>query len=108
MEGDYDNYNCSIQYGCVGNLAGTSFAAPRWAGFMALVNQQAVEAGTAPSGGVGFFNPAIYPIGKGSSYDSDFHDITIGNNDTGTSPSGLALLLATIWLRDGEARPGRA
>lgn len=39
---------------CSGNWAGTSFAAPRWAGFMAVVNQQAVEAGTAPTGGIGF------------------------------------------------------
>jgi subtilase family serine protease len=101
-----DVYFCS--FGSCSDSGGTSASSPLWAGFMALVNQQAVEAGTAPSGGVGFLNPAIYPIGKGSSYDSDFHDITIGNNDTGTSPSGLALLLATIWLRDGEARPGRA
>jgi subtilase family serine protease len=101
MEGDYDNYNCSIQYGCVGNQAGTSFAAPRWAGFMALVNQQAVEAGTAPLGGVGFLNPAIYPIGMGSSYDSDFHDITIGNNDTENQPVWFSAVtgydLVTGW-----------
>jgi subtilase family serine protease len=85
MEGDFDNYNCDLGY-CEGGWAGTSFAAPRWAAFMALVNQQAVEAGTAPSGGAGFINPAIYSIGKGSSYDSDFHDITVGNNDTGSQP----------------------
>ena len=63
MEGDFDNYMCSIEYGCGGGAAGTSFAAPRWAGFMALVNQQAVEAGTAPMGGVGSINPHIYAIG---------------------------------------------
>ena len=101
MEGDYDNYNCSIRYGCVGNLAGTSFAAPRWAGFMALINQQAVEAGTAPLGGVGFLNPAIYPISEGSSYDSDFHDITIGNNDTENQPVWFSAVtgydLVTGW-----------
>jgi uncharacterized membrane protein len=85
MEGDFDNFNCDLGE-CEGGWAGTSFAAPRWAGFMALVNQQAVEAGTAPSGGIGFINPAIYSIGKGSSYDNDFHDITSGNNDTGSQP----------------------
>jgi len=35
MEGDFDNYVC-YNGGCVNDVAGTSFAAPRWAGFMAL------------------------------------------------------------------------
>jgi hypothetical protein len=86
MEGDFDNYLCSLGYGCGGGVAGTSFAAPRWAGFMALVNQQAVEAGTAPMGGVGFINPQIYAIGAGPNYSSDLHDITVGNNDTENQP----------------------
>jgi len=86
MEADSDNYNCSVHYGCSQYLAGTSFAAPRWAGFMALINQQAVEAGTAPSGGVGFLNPSIYSIGKGSHYKKDLHDITSGNNRTENQP----------------------
>jgi subtilase family serine protease len=53
MEGDFDNYACEA-HACSGNWAGTSFAAPRWAGFMALVNQQAVEAGNAPWEASGF------------------------------------------------------
>jgi len=85
MEGDFDNYYCDLGF-CANGGAGTSFAAPRWAGFIALVNQQAVEAGTAPSGGIGFINPAIYAIGAGSSYDRDFHDITSGNNLTDNQP----------------------
>ncbi|MGA9673666.1 MAG: protease pro-enzyme activation domain-containing protein, partial [Terracidiphilus sp.] len=85
MEGDYDNYYCRLG-SCAPGAAGTSFAAPRWAAFIALVNQQAVEAGNAPSGGIGFINPAIYTIGAGSSYDSDFHDITSGNNLTANQP----------------------
>jgi len=56
---------------------GTSAAAPLWAGFTALVNQQAVTSGKAT---VGFINPAIYAIGKSPFYLSDFHDITTGNN----------------------------
>jgi subtilase family serine protease len=81
MEADQDNYNCS--YGsCSSGWAGTSFAAPRWAGFMALVNQQAVEAGNAPLGGIGFLNPSLYILAQGSPYSTDFHDITSGNNDT--------------------------
>jgi uncharacterized membrane protein len=85
MEGDFDNFTCSLGY-CYGDYAGTSFAAPRWAAFMALVNQQAVEAGNAPAGGIGFLNPAIYGIGEGTHYSQDFHDITMGNNDTGNQP----------------------
>ncbi len=85
MEGDLDNYDCNLG-ACNGGYAGTSFATPRWAGFMALVNQQAVEAGTAPMGGLGFLNPALYSIGGGSSFTSDLHDITVGNNHTGSQP----------------------
>ncbi|MGA2855138.1 MAG: hypothetical protein ABSE90_13555, partial [Verrucomicrobiota bacterium] len=56
---------------------GTSCAAPLWAGFTALVNQQATNTLKPP---VGFLNPAIYAIGKGPSYALAFHDITTGNN----------------------------
>ena len=55
---------------------GTSVAAPLWAGFMALVNQQAAQNGIPA---VGFINPTIYAIGKGSSSTS-FHDIATGDN----------------------------
>lgn len=57
-------------------VSGTSCAAPLWAGFTALVNQQAAAGGTS----VGFINPAIYAIGKSATYTSDFHDINTGNN----------------------------
>ena len=63
---------------------GTSFAAPLWAGFTALVNQQAAAYGQPT---VGLVNPAIYAIGKGANYTSDFHDITTGNNTTSSSPT---------------------
>ena len=58
-------------------VGGTSAAAPLWAGFIALVNQQA-SALHKPV--VGFLNPAIYAIGKGPNYATAFHDITTGNN----------------------------
>lgn len=60
-----------------GGYSGTSVAAPLWAGFMALVNEQASAEGRPP---IGFANPSLYAIGKGSSYHSCFHDITVGNN----------------------------
>jgi uncharacterized membrane protein len=93
MEGDFDNYNCDLG-SCSGDWAGTSFAAPRWAGFAALVNQQAVEAGTVPTGGLGFINPALYRLAQGAESSGDFHDITVGNNDTDNQP---------VWF---SAEPG--
>jgi hypothetical protein len=56
---------------------GTSLATPLWAGFMALVNQQAAANGQPP---IGFANPALYAIGKSANYQACFHDITSGNN----------------------------
>ena len=77
-EANYDNYVC-YDGTCNGGNGGTSFAAPRWAGFIALVNEQAAS---AKKPYVGFLNPKIYKIGGGGSYTSDFHDITEGNNGT--------------------------
>jgi hypothetical protein len=66
------------------SVGGTSCAAPLWAGFTALVNQQAVvNTGTT----VGFINPAVYAIGKGNNYTFDFHDTTVGNNYRPSSPT---------------------
>ena len=86
MEADWDNYLCASAYGCTYAWGGTSFAAPRWAAFMAMVNQQAVESGTAPKGGLGFINSSIYALAGGSSYSNDLHDITSGNNDYDNPP----------------------
>jgi hypothetical protein len=63
---------------------GTSLAAPLWAGFLAMVNQQAAANGQPP---VGFINPAVYAIGKSASYHTCFHDITTGRNTNSTSPT---------------------
>ena len=71
-------------HGLSGSFGGTSCAAPLWAGFTALVNQQAANNGQ-PS--VGFMNPALYQIAKGSAYASCFHDITSGNSFSAGSPS---------------------
>ena len=65
-----------------GIVGGTSAAAPLWAGFAALVNQQAA-ANNQPA--IGFVNPAIYAIGASSNAASAFHDITTGNNTNATS-----------------------
>jgi subtilase family serine protease len=75
-EADFDN--TSVNNGsficCYG---GTSFATPRWAGFIALMNQQSIANGR---GRIGFLNPAIYNIGISSAFTNDFHDITSGVN----------------------------
>ncbi len=92
MEANTDNYFCNVGY-CTTGEGGTSYAAPRWAAFMALVNQQAVSNGVY--GGVGFINPAVYTIGAGSQYTTVFHDITIGSNGGYTNGSGYDLV--TGW-----------
>jgi hypothetical protein len=85
-EANTDNYFCA-NGSCQGGIGGTSLAAPRWAAFVALINQQAIEnatsAGTNPT--VGFLNPTVYSVGQGSSYGAALHDITSGNNDNGTA-----------------------
>ena len=71
-------YVCADQTTCTANTyGGTSFAAPMWAGYLALINQQSVANG---NGLLGFINPSLYSIGAGSSYGTDFHDITSGSN----------------------------
>jgi len=71
-------YVCADQRGCTANeYGGTSFAAPMWAGYLALVNQQAAAKKDKPAG---FIDPAIYPLALGSGYHTLFHDITSGNN----------------------------
>ena len=73
-------------------VGGTSAAAPLWAGFLALANQQARASAKSR---VGFLNPLIYGIGAGSNYASDLHDITTGNNNGFNALVGYDL--ATGW-----------
>jgi PKD repeat protein len=79
-------------------IGGTSCAAPLWAGFTALVNQQGTANGKPP---VGFLNPALYNIGLGTNYNFCFHDITAGNNEWPGSPSKFVAVagydLCTGW-----------
>ena len=65
---------------------GTSCAAPLWAGFTALVNQQAAATGEPA---VGFINPAVDAIGSGPNYTACFHDITTGNNTSQQQPDQI-------------------
>jgi subtilase family serine protease len=86
-------YVCADQTTCSANeYGGTSFAAPMWAGYIALVNQQLAADGYSD---IGFINPYIYPFGVSSSYDTDFHDIIKGKSGTYTAVKGYDLV--TGW-----------
>ena len=84
-EANTDNYFCA-NGSCQGGIGGTSLAAPRWAGFVALINQQATANATAAGANptMGFLNPAIYSLSS-ADYADSFHDITTGNNATSTT-----------------------
>jgi subtilase family serine protease len=61
---------------------GTSFAAPIFAGIVALINQK------QNSSGQGLINPTLYSLASSSTvYASAFHDITTGNNDCSAGSS---------------------
>ncbi len=97
-EANFDNPTV-INGSFVTGYGGTSFAAPRWAGFLALVNQQSVANG---KGTVGFINPALYNLGITSSSAGSFHDIASGSNPPTTGDgSGLPAVpgydLVTGW-----------
>jgi subtilase family serine protease len=91
-------YTCDNQTTCQANAyGGTSFAAPMWAGLVALANQQAASSGKAP---VGFLNPKIYAQNVTSSYSTGFHDVTSGKS--GSYSAGSAFDLVTGW---GSPKP---
>jgi len=95
---NYTFYVCADQTTCTANTyGGTSFAAPMWAGFVALINQQRVASGKAR---IGNFNATVYPENESggaltSTYATDFHDITSGSNGTYSSVTGFDLV--TGW-----------
>jgi subtilase family serine protease len=100
-EANTDNYFCA-NGSCSGGVGGTSLAAPRWAGVMAIANQQ--NRG-AP---IRFLNPTLYAIGRGAGYNAEFHDITSGNNFNADSPSLYSAVsgydLVTGWGSPRERR----
>ncbi len=84
-------YVCADQTTCTANeYGGTSFAAPMWAGYIALVNQQ-----RGSKGPIGYLNPIIYPIALGSGYSANFHDIKSGTSGSYSAVTGYDLV--TGW-----------
>jgi hypothetical protein len=94
MEANTDNYFCA-NGSCQGGIGGTSLAAPRWAGFLALVNEQ------ANGNPVGFLNTTLYSVGQTSNYTNLFHDIITGNDFNSGSPDLFSAVtgydLVTGW-----------
>jgi len=90
-EANTNQYSC-YDGSCSGGNGGTRYAAPQWAGFTAMLNQQAIADGGAT---VGFLNPIIYRIGLKSIYDSDFHDVVSGSNGKYSAVTGYDLV--TGW-----------
>jgi subtilase family serine protease len=86
-------YTCADQTACLANeYGGTSFAAPMWAGYIALVNQQLANNGEPT---IGFINPTIYSQNVTSAYATDFHDITSGTSGSYSAVTGYDLV--TGW-----------
>src|ERR1700728_3690734 len=89
---NFTYYVCADQTTCTANdYGGTSFAAPMWAGYLALANQQAATNGDT----IGFIDPIIYPAALTSSYGTYFHDITSGSCGTYSGITGYDL--CTGW-----------
>jgi hypothetical protein len=65
-------------------VGGTSAAAPTLAAFTALADASTTCAHVP----IGFANPLLYSI-AGSSYSSDFNDVTVGNNNPADNGTGL-------------------
>jgi Pro-kumamolisin, activation domain len=89
-----DAFFTAFVNGSPNGQVGTSEATPMWAGFMALVNQQASLNGVARAG---FANPVLYAIGLTASqpqpnlYSQSFNDVTGGSNGRFTSVTGYDL-----------------
>ena len=79
-----DNVYLTHGSGATNLVGGTSCAAPLWAGYLALVNQQAADLGGAAAG---FINPVIYGLGESTNYNACFNDITVGSNTWSGSPN---------------------
>ncbi|MGD0270855.1 MAG: S53 family peptidase, partial [Candidatus Sulfotelmatobacter sp.] len=90
-ESNASQYMCA-QGICATHGGGTSYAAPLWAGLIAMVNEQAAANGEPT---VGFIDPVLYAIGLGSDFTTDFHDITKGSNGGYSAVVGYDLV--TGW-----------
>jgi subtilase family serine protease len=91
---DFSFYVCANGSCTANEYGGTSFAAPMWAAYVALANEQAATNGGAA---VGFLNPTIYGQNAGNveNYSNNFHDIATGISGGYAAVSGYDLV--TGW-----------
>jgi hypothetical protein len=93
-----DNVFVVADNGAAQSVGGTSCAAPLWAAFIALVNENVASSCGST---IGFLNPIIYGIGKGAGYTNLMHDIVLGNNYWDGSPNKFKAVpgydLCTGW-----------
>ena len=67
-------------------VGGTSAGTPQMAAVVALANQARGRRGSS----LGFLNDKLYGLAKNAStYASDFHDISVGNNQLVDTPVGF-------------------
>jgi subtilase family serine protease len=66
---------------------GTSAGTPQWAAIVALANQARSKLGKP---NLGYLNNRLYALAESSAYGSDFHDITVGNNQAAGTPFGYS------------------
>ncbi|MBF9069009.1 S53 family peptidase [Streptacidiphilus fuscans] len=71
--------------GSWGEVGGTSAAAPNWAAFTAIYDNEAKAKGKPA---FGFANPTIYSLAQSTHYSSAFHDITTGSNGAYSAHAG--------------------
>jgi kumamolisin len=85
LTADPDDGAFLVLAGKVVQIGGTSWSAPVWAGFCALINEARIKAGKAA---MPFLNPLLYPlIGKAA-----FRDITNGSNGQFDAQPGYDLV----------------
>jgi subtilase family serine protease len=89
---DWSFYVCANGSCTANRVGGTSFAAPMWAAYVALANEQAAGKGLGPAG---FINPTIYAQNAASSYATNFHDVTYGTSGSYSAVPGYDLV--TGW-----------
>lgn len=76
-----------VYNGTISSVGGTSWSAPTFAGFLALI-QQGRALNTPARGALGFINPRLYPlIGT-----NNFYDVTTGSNGKYTAATGYDLV----------------
>ncbi|MGI8711980.1 MAG: putative Ig domain-containing protein, partial [Solirubrobacteraceae bacterium] len=84
-------------------IGGTSGAAPVWAALLALADSSPACAGSA----IGYAGPALYRAAS-ADYATDFHDVTLGENDFTATNGGQFAAVPGYDLASGLGSPNAA